>query len=96
MHLFRPVKHRNEITGTIYVASDLKELSDRLARYIGIVGVVFLASLLLAFALSSPLQRLASEPIMNSVQEPSVLWRRPSLVSGIFKRRQITPFELWK
>jgi two-component system NtrC family sensor kinase len=65
LHLFRPITQRNELTGTIFVASDLKELSARLWRYLGIVGVVLLASLLAGLALSNRLQRVISDPILE-------------------------------
>ena len=68
LNLFRPIKQRGQLTGTIYVASDLKNLSTRLTRYLGIVGFVFLASSLLAFVLSSRLQRLISGPILDLLQ----------------------------
>jgi len=65
LHLFRPIQQRNEMIGMIFVASDLKDLSARRARYISIVGAVFLGSLLIALALSSRLQRVISDPILN-------------------------------
>jgi len=68
LHLFRPIKQRGEMTGLFFVASDLQDLSDQLLRYIGIVGVVFLVSLLVALVLSSKLQRLVSEPIVQLAQ----------------------------
>jgi signal transduction histidine kinase len=68
LHLFRPVKQRNEVVGTIFVASDLKGISSRLVRYLGIVVLVFLTSLLIALALSSKLQRLISDPILQLAQ----------------------------
>ncbi|MEY2428935.1 MAG: two-component system, NtrC family, sensor kinase, partial [Verrucomicrobiota bacterium] len=68
LHLFRPIKQRNETTGMIFVASDLKDLSARLMRYIGIVGLVFLVSLVVGLALSSKLQRLVADPILQLAQ----------------------------
>ncbi len=65
LRLFRPVKQKGEVVGTIFVASDLKAISSRLLRYVGIVGLVLLASLLVALALSSRLQRLVSDPILQ-------------------------------
>ena len=65
LHLFRPINQRGEMTGAIFVASDLKDLSARLLRYLCIVGVVFVVALLVAFMLSSRLQRLVSEPILQ-------------------------------
>jgi two-component system NtrC family sensor kinase len=65
LRLFRPIDQRGELVGTIFVASDLKDLSARLKRYAGIVGLVFLVSLLVTLALSSQLQRLVSDPILS-------------------------------
>jgi len=68
LHVFRPITQRGELTGSIFVASDLKAGSARLIRYVGIVGLVFLVSLLLAFLLSNRLQRLISGPILQLAQ----------------------------
>jgi len=68
LHLFRPVKQQGVAVGTIFVASDLKDISSRLMRYMEIVGLVFLASLLVAFVLSSQLQRLVCDPILRLAQ----------------------------
>ena len=68
LHLFRPVTQQGVLVGTIFVASDLKDISSRLMRYMEIVGWVFLASLLVAFLLSSKLQRLVSDPILHLAQ----------------------------
>jgi len=54
-----------ERTGTIYIESDLEELRTRLKRYATIVILVLSAASLLAFFLSSNLQRLISEPILH-------------------------------
>jgi len=68
LHLFRPVKQQGQLIGTIFVASDLKGISSRLMRYLGIAGLVLLASLLIALALSSGLQRVVSDPILKLAQ----------------------------
>lgn len=65
LHLFRSVKQRGDVVGTIFVASNLNNLSTRLNRYLGIVVFVFLASMFIALLLSSRLQRLVSDPILN-------------------------------
>lgn len=65
LHLFRPILQQEVLTGTIFVAADLTELSTRLTRYLVIAGFVFLASLLVALGLSSQLQRVISRPILN-------------------------------
>ncbi len=68
LHLFRTIKQQGEVVGTIFVASDLRDLSSRLMSYVQIVGVVFLTALLAAILLSSRLQRLISDPILHLVQ----------------------------
>ena len=68
LHLFRPVKQQGEVVGTIFVASDLKDISMRLMRYLGIGGLVLLVSWLVALALSSKLLRLVSDPILKLAQ----------------------------
>ena len=68
LHLLRPIQQRSVMTGTIFVASDLKGLSSRLLRYGVIVGAVFLASLLAALLMSIQLQRLVSDPILDLAQ----------------------------
>jgi two-component system, NtrC family, sensor kinase len=65
LQLFRPIHPHGEWIGTIYVSSDLREFAVRLQRYVLIVGLVFLGSLLLAFLLSNRLQRLISGPILE-------------------------------
>jgi uncharacterized membrane protein affecting hemolysin expression len=68
LHLFRPVTQQGVVVGTIFVASDLSDISSRLMRYMEIVGLVFLVSLLVAFVLSSQLQRLVCDPILRLAQ----------------------------
>jgi signal transduction histidine kinase len=68
LHLFRPIQQQGVVVGTIFVASDLKAISSRLMRYMDIVGLVLVASLLVAFVLSSQLQRLLSDPILRLAQ----------------------------
>ncbi|HLP76055.1 MAG TPA: ATP-binding protein [Candidatus Paceibacterota bacterium] len=63
--LSRPIVQQQETIGTIVLSYDLNELSDRLIRYFMIVSMVFMASLFVAFILSSRLQRVISDPIRS-------------------------------
>jgi len=63
--LFKPIIVRGETLGTIYLAHDLRELNHRMTSYIGIAALVLGLSLLVAFLLSSRLQRLISGPILQ-------------------------------
>jgi signal transduction histidine kinase len=63
--LFRRITLDDEMIGTVYIQSDLQEMRFRLQRYAGIVVGVMLASFCVAFVLSSKLQRVISEPILQ-------------------------------
>lgn len=63
--LFRRISFAGERIGTVYVQSDLEEVRLRMHRFVGIVVSVMLASSLVAFVLSSRLQRVISMPILQ-------------------------------
>ena len=64
----RPVMLDGEKVGAILIRSDTKRLQRRLERYAGIALLVMLASLLVAFLLSTKLQNLISRPILHLVE----------------------------
>ena len=63
LHLFRPIIQGNERVGTIELVADLGEFRRRLWRYAGIVAIVFVGSLVMAFYLSLRLGRVISQPV---------------------------------
>ena len=63
--LCRHIMQKGDTVGSVYLQSDLRDLSVRLRKYISIVGIVLFASTLAAFLLSSKLQRWLSEPILH-------------------------------
>jgi signal transduction histidine kinase/DNA-binding response OmpR family regulator len=64
--LFRPVETDGEIHGMVYLKSDLSEsLNEHFDRYVNIVAILSLFSLLAAFLFSYYLQQMISRPIMN-------------------------------
>ena len=66
LHLLRDVLNpQGKRIGSIYLCSDMSELRDRLRNFAGIVSVVMAGSLLVAFLLSSRLQKLISRPILH-------------------------------
>lgn len=65
LHLFKQVRHKGKRIGTIYIQSDLEALTQRLWKYLSIVLLVLCASMLVAFMVSSRLQRLISIPILH-------------------------------
>jgi len=54
-----------EKIGTVHLRSDLSQLHQRLRWYAGIVGLVLVLSLLLAYVLSAALQRVVTRPILQ-------------------------------
>ena len=63
--LFRKIVLGGEPIGTVYLESDLEEMRGRLHRYITVVALIVLGSSLVAYLLSSKLQRTISGPIQR-------------------------------
>ncbi|MDO8589260.1 MAG: response regulator [Armatimonadota bacterium] len=72
LHLFRSVETDGD-SCMVYLQYDLQDMKARLKRYVWILAAVGLASSLLAFALSSKLQRVISEPILHLVRTAKVV-----------------------
>jgi signal transduction histidine kinase/CheY-like chemotaxis protein/HAMP domain-containing protein len=62
--LYRRVAVNGEPVGTVFIESDLRELSERFERYVGLVALVLLACALVALLLSARLQRVIVSPIV--------------------------------
>jgi len=73
LQIFHTINRGNETVGTVYLVSDLKELSKRLTHYAGLIGGVFAGSLLLALLLSNRLQELISNPILRLAQASRIV-----------------------
>src|SRR6267378_3829331 len=61
--LFGKIMLDGEKIGTVYLRSDLAEITERVNRYTAVLVLVMLGSSLVAFLFSSRLQRAISEPI---------------------------------
>ncbi|MDX9708327.1 MAG: response regulator [Trichloromonas sp.] len=73
--VFLPVFNGSEKIGTVFIQADLSGLYARLGRFALGVLVVFGLTLLIAYLLSSRLQRLVTEPILhlhNTMKQVSV------------------------
>jgi PAS domain S-box-containing protein len=68
LNLFHTIVLQGEPVGMLYIESDLSELQSRLRKNGLTVAIVLLASLLVAFLLSSWLQRVISVPVLHLVQ----------------------------
>ena len=71
----RKIVFQGEPTGTVYIRSDLLEMSQRLKRYVGIAAVVLLASLIAALLVASIFQRAVAEPIVHLAQVARIVSR---------------------
>lgn len=71
--MFRPIRFHNESIGTIYIQADLVEVHNRLKRYAAIIAVFMLASSLVAFLISSKLQRVISAPIQHLAETANAI-----------------------
>jgi signal transduction histidine kinase/CheY-like chemotaxis protein len=63
--LFEQIRLDGEAIGSIYLHSDLENVYSRLRRYSAMLGLFMLVSCLVAFLLSSRLQRVISGPILH-------------------------------
>jgi two-component system, sensor histidine kinase and response regulator len=73
MVLFRPITLNGESIGTIFIQADLADLHKRMTRFVEIASLVLLASLTVAFLLSSRLQRVISGPIQQLADTASLV-----------------------
>ena len=65
LELFQKIELAGETVGIVYIQSDLGEMRTRLWRYALILLVVMLTASVVAFLLSTRLQRVISEPISH-------------------------------
>ena len=65
LSIYEPIIHDNEKIGTIYLHSQLSDISAELKKYGVIVALVLLGSSLVAFLLSSLLQKMVSQPVVH-------------------------------
>jgi signal transduction histidine kinase len=73
--LVRAIVFEGKPTGTVYIRSDLREMTHRLKRYAGIVAIVLLASLIAAFLVATIFQRAVAEPIVHLAEIARIVSR---------------------
>lgn len=83
-----PIVAGDEAIGSVYLKSDLVEMYERLRRYGGIVGLVFVCSSAVALALSARLQRLISGPVLHLAQTSRVVSDRKDFSVRAVKESQ--------
>jgi signal transduction histidine kinase len=70
-----PIVFRGKRTGTVYILSDLRDVTRRLKRYAGIAALVLLASLLAALPVGSLFQRAVAQPIVHLAETARIVSR---------------------
>jgi PAS domain S-box-containing protein len=75
MALVRSIVFQGKVVGKVYIRSDLQEVNDRLWRYAGAIAAVLPVSLLVAFVLSSMIQRTTTRPIMQLAETARIVTR---------------------
>jgi signal transduction histidine kinase len=73
--LVRRIVFQGKPTGTVYIRSDLREMSDRIKRYAGIAAIVLSASLIAALPVASIFQRAVAEPIVHLAEIARIVSR---------------------
>ena len=73
--LVRTIMFQGNPTGTVYIRSDLQEMTHRLKRYAGIAAIVLLASLIAALPVASVFQRAVAEPIVHLAEIARIVSR---------------------
>jgi signal transduction histidine kinase/CheY-like chemotaxis protein len=63
--LVRKIVFQGKPSGTVFIRSDLQEMSRRLKRFAGIAAIVLFASLIAALLVASVFQRAVAEPIVH-------------------------------
>ncbi len=68
MTLFHEIRMGGDLKGTLYLESDMKEMSSRMIGYSTAIGVVLLLSLFVAFGVAAGLQKQVSGPLMEIIE----------------------------
>jgi signal transduction histidine kinase/DNA-binding response OmpR family regulator/HAMP domain-containing protein len=68
LNVWHEIVLHGERLGTLYIGSDMRYWNARLQRYTGIVAILMLGAAGVAFLLSSRLQKVISEPILELEQ----------------------------
>jgi len=71
----RKIVFEGKPTGTVYIRSDLQEISRRLKRYAAIAAIVLAASLIAALLVASIFQRAVAQPIVHLAEITRIVSR---------------------
>jgi len=74
--VYHPIVLNNKRLGTLFIEADLKGVHDRLLLFAGIAAIVLLGSCLVAWVLSTLLQKPISEPILALAKTAELIAER--------------------
>src|SRR4029077_14015533 len=73
--LVRRIVLQGKPSGTVFIRSDLQEMSHRLSRYASIAAMVLFGSLIAALLVASVFQRAVAEPIVHLAELAGIVSR---------------------
>jgi two-component sensor histidine kinase len=88
LDLFHPILLEGQRIGTVYIRTDLQELSQRLRRYLGVVAALLVGSGLVAFLLAARLREIISGPVLHLVDAMRQVSEREDYTVRVSKRGQ--------
>src|SRR5256712_1988768 len=86
--LVRPILFLNTRIGTLYIQSDLEEAYARLKRFSMAVGAILATAVAMVLLISSTLQRLISEPILELAQAARLVAEKRNYGLRVHKRAE--------
>ncbi len=73
LEIFYPVLQGSRVLGTVFLQSDLSDLSERYYAYAWLAGAIIACSILLAYLLSRMLQKQISTPVLGLVETAKLI-----------------------
>jgi signal transduction histidine kinase/DNA-binding response OmpR family regulator/HPt (histidine-containing phosphotransfer) domain-containing protein len=67
LHIFQSILIENDLVGTVYIRSDLRDIDARLYNFAIAVSIVIILAAIMAFLFSSVLQKIITRPLTKLV-----------------------------
>ena len=86
--MFHPIVLHGQSLGTLFIQSGMQQWNARLERYSAIVAVLMLGSAVVALLVSSRLQRVISEPILDLQQTMNTISAQKNFALRVAKTQE--------
>jgi len=86
--LSRKIILDKEIIGTVYIRAGLDDLYSRMRFYLVVTSLIMMVSLLIAYIVSSQLQRVISDPILELADTMNVVSQQKEYTIKVAKKSQ--------